>query len=81
LTIFLLVAIAGLRLRQETGASLVVLLTAIVGIVIVLAIFGVQTLRDEPQTFAAILVIGGLAVTLDRIWTTVRGRRRAAEAQ
>ena len=82
LTIFLLVSIAGLRLRQETGSSPLIILVAIAGIVIVLAIFGVQTLRDEPQTFAAILAIGVLAVALDRIWTAVRGQRiAAAEAE
>jgi hypothetical protein len=53
---------------------------AIASTAVVLVIFGVQTLRDEPQTFVAIVAIGVLAVVLDRVWTIVRERRGIAMA-
>jgi L-asparagine transporter-like permease len=57
LIIFLLVGIAGHRLRAETGAQAIVVIAAIAVTAIVLGFFAVDTLRNEPATFAAIVAI------------------------
>jgi hypothetical protein len=41
---------------------------------VVLAFFAVDTLRNAPETFGAIVAIGLLAVVLDLIWKWVRDR-------
>jgi hypothetical protein len=38
----------------------------------VLAFFAVDTLRNAPETFAAIVAIAVLAVVLDAVWKHVR---------
>jgi amino acid transporter len=73
LVIFLLVGIAGYRLRSETGANGAIVLFGAAATVIVLAFFAVDTLRNAPETFAAIVLIAGLAVVLDFIWKRHRG--------
>jgi hypothetical protein len=44
---------------------------------IVLLFFAVDTLRNAPQTFVAIVAIAVLAVGLDAVWTRVRERGAA----
>ena len=68
LCVFLLVAIAGYRRRADTGASAVVVLAAIAATAVVLVFFGIDTAENEPATFAAILVIAGLAVVFNLLW-------------
>jgi amino acid transporter len=72
LVIFLLVGIAAYRLRTEIGARVAVVLAAIGATAIVLVFFAVDTLRNAPQTFSAIVAITALAVVLDFIWKRVR---------
>ena len=72
LTVFVLVGAAGWRRRADTGASPVITLAAIAVAVIVLAFFSVDTLRNDPATFLAILVIALIAIVLDFAWK--RGR-------
>jgi hypothetical protein len=38
-------------------------------------LFTIDTLQNEPQTFAAMSVVGALAVVLDLVWKWVRDRR------
>jgi amino acid transporter len=78
LAIFLVVSIAAFRLRRETGSSTPVLVAAIVLTVLVLLVFAVQTLRNEPETFVAIVGILVLAVGLDLVWARMRAQRAAA---
>ena len=40
---------------------------------VVLAFFAVDTVRNAPQTFAAIVVVAALAVILDFVWKRARG--------
>ena len=47
--------------------------------VIVLLVFAVETLRNEPETFTAIVGILVLAVGLDLVWTRLRDRRLTPE--
>jgi amino acid transporter len=72
LMIFLLVGVAGHRLRSETGARDVVVLLGVAATAVVLVFFAVDTLRNAPQTFAAIVVIAALAVLLDFLWKRAR---------
>ncbi len=73
LVIFLLVGISAFRLRAETGSLAVIVLTAIVATAVVLVFFAVDTLRNAPETFAAIVAITALSVALDFVWKRVRG--------
>ena len=73
LMIFLLVGISAYRLRAEIGANLAIVLLALATTAIVLAFFAVDTLRNSPETFVAIVAIAGLAVVLDLVWKRVRG--------
>jgi amino acid transporter len=73
LAIFVLVGIAGYQLRRETGARAWLILVGIGVTLVVLAFFAVDTVRNAPQTFAAIVVVGALAVVLDVVWKRARG--------
>ena len=73
LVIFLLVGGAAYKTRAETGAALVVVLAAIAVTATVLAFFAVDTLRNAPETFIAIVGIAGLSVILDLVWKHRRG--------
>jgi amino acid transporter len=75
LVVFLLVGIAGYRLRSNTGASSAVVLLGIAATVIVLGFFAADTLRNAPETFAAIVGMTVLAVVLDVVWKRIRERR------
>jgi hypothetical protein len=55
-----------------------VLIVGILLTVVVLLVFGVQTLRTEPFTFVAIIAILCLAIVLDLIWSRIRARHAAA---
>ena len=72
LLIFLLVGITGYRRRADTGSIAVVVLAAIAATAVVLVFFAVDTLRNAPETFAAIVGIALLAVVLDAVWKRVR---------
>jgi amino acid transporter len=80
LVIFIMVALAGWRLRAETGSRGWVIMTAMVVTAVVLVIFLVQTLRTEPQTFVAMVGVLGLSVALEYLWSGMRRRRDAATA-
>ena len=76
LVVFMLVAMAGYRRRRDTGAHTLIALAAIGACMIVLALFAIDTARNAPETFAAIVVIGLLSVVFDYVWK----RRRDAHA-
>jgi amino acid transporter len=71
LVIFLLVGFAAYRLRAEIGALTAVVLAAIALTALVLVFFAIDTARNSPETFSAILVITALAVVLDLVWKRV----------
>ena len=73
LVIFLLVGLAGYRLRAETGAQGWIVAIAMAATAVVLVFFAVDTLRNAPETFVAIVAIAVLAVVLDVVWKRVRG--------
>ena len=74
LVVFLLVGLAGYRLRSETGASAAIVLLGMAVTAIVLGFFAVDTLRNAPETFGAIVAMTLLAVALDVVWKRVRDR-------
>jgi amino acid transporter len=80
LAIFLMVAVAGMRLRRETGSSRGMIVTAVIATSVVLIVFGIQTLLTEPETFAAILAVLLLAVALEFVWSVVRQGRDTTDA-
>jgi len=80
LMIFLLIGLAALRLRAEIGASAPIVLLALAATAVVLAFFAIDTLRNAPETFAAIVAIAGLAVVLDFVWKRARGEPPPAAA-
>jgi amino acid transporter len=75
LGIFLVTSLAALRLRHETNSSPVVIGVGIAATTLVLVIFAIQTLRDSPETFAAMIAIMALAIALDLLWSWLRARR------
>ena len=70
--IFLLVGMAGYRLRSSTGARGAIVVLGMAATVVVLGFFAVDTLRNAPETFAAIVAIAALAVLLDAVWKHIR---------
>lgn len=73
LMIFLLVGVSAYRLRAEIGAHVAIVLLALSTTAVVLVFFAVDTLRNAPETFVAIVAIAGLAVILDVVWKRLRG--------
>jgi hypothetical protein len=63
--VFVLVALAGWRRRADTGSNTILVLLAIAVTAIVLGFFAVDTARNDPGTFGAIVGIAILAVILD----------------
>jgi amino acid transporter len=80
LMIFVLVGAAGYRVRGQTGAQAWLILVGIAVTLVVLAFFVVDTLRNSPETFAAMAVVATLAVVLDIVWKRVRGKPPAGLA-
>jgi amino acid transporter len=77
LLVFALVSIGHLRVRDQTGARLSILLLGIVTTVIVLLTFAFTTLVDEPETLVAIVVVVLLSIGLDVAWKRTRHARVA----
>ena len=80
LMIFLLVGVAGYRRRADTGSQALIVLAAIAVTATVLAFFAVDTLRNAPETFSAIVGIALLSVLLDFVWKRARKRGEGGEA-
>jgi amino acid transporter len=80
LMVFLLVGIAGYRLRSETGARSSIVLLGIAVTLVVLGFFAVDTLRNAPETLTAIVGITLLAVALDLVWKRMAARRGLPES-
>ena len=70
--VFVLVGLAGYRRRGDTGSSTAIVVLAIALTAIVLAFFAVDTLRNEPETFVAIVAIALLSILLDFLWKRSR---------
>jgi len=80
LIVFLIVGFAGLRLRAETGSKAWLIVLTMLGTAVVLVMFAIDTARNAPQTFTAMIVMAVLAVVLDLVWKRIRARRLDAAA-
>jgi amino acid transporter len=72
LVIFTLVGVGAMRLRHETGSNLAILVVAVISTLIVLVMFGVDTARNEPRTFLAMILAGVIATGLEFAWKARR---------
>ena len=72
LLVFLLVGIAGYRLRAETGANVAIVIVGLAATVVVLLAFAIDTLQNAPWTFSAMIGITLLAIVLDLVWKRKR---------
>lgn len=80
LIVFSAVTIAHFRVYRETGASLIVLIIALITTAVTFVVFCTTTLVEQPRTAIALLAIIGLAVLLDQLWTRVRRQRERSHA-
>jgi amino acid transporter len=80
LVIFLMVALAGMRLRAETGSNAPIIGLAILSTSVVLVVFVIQTFQTAPETFTAMIIVLVLAAILEYAWSAMRERRDAAAA-
>jgi len=74
LLVFTMVSVGHLRVRRETGASLIVLLIAIASTAVVLTTFAFTTLVDEPATAVTLVAIILLSIIVDLVWKRARAR-------
>jgi len=72
LSVFVLVGVAGYRLRDKIKGKAAVLALAVAAAGFVLLFFVINTLRNDPATFTAIVVLLALAVVLDFLWKRAR---------
>jgi amino acid transporter len=72
LVVFLLLGVAGYKLRSETGAQAWLVLLGMALTIVVLGFFAVDTWNNAPETFIAIVLVTLLAVVLDIIWKRLR---------
>jgi amino acid transporter len=68
LTVFATIAGGHIRLRGETGASITLLLLAVVSTVVVLVTFIFTTLIHEPATAVALVAIIAVSAATDLAW-------------
>jgi amino acid transporter len=74
LAIFALVTIGHMRMRKETGASLFVLILALIATTLAILLFAWYTLLTSPQTFAILIVTIILAWVVEAIWRAISKR-------
>jgi amino acid transporter len=75
LAIFALVTIAHMRMRKETGASMIILVLALVGTIVAILLFSWFTLLTSPQTFAILVGTIILAWVIEAVWRSINKKR------
>lgn len=81
LVVFAALTVGHLRVRDETGANLVLLSLALATTGVVLVAFATTTLAEEPATAAAMLAVLALSAGMDLVWkwwSSGRARSRPA---
>jgi amino acid transporter len=68
LLVFLLIGLAGWQRRADTGSNAAIVLAAIGVIAVVLAFFFVDTIRNDPWSFVAVVAITVASVVLDALF-------------
>jgi amino acid transporter len=79
LVLFLFIGIAGYRRRVDTGSNPAIIILALAVTVAVLGFFAVDTARNDPETFVAIIAIFVIALALDTAWIWYRDNRSRPE--
>ena len=74
MVIFLMIGVAAVRLRHETGSNAAVIVTAMAMTTVVLVLFMADTLENDPATFVWTIVIALLAILLEGFWSRVHVR-------
>jgi amino acid transporter len=77
LLIFVLITVAHIGIRRETGAALWLLALAIATAIVALLSFLLTTLLDEPASMAGLAVVLALSILLDVGWKRIRDTRGA----
>ena len=72
LVVFTLITVGHIRVRSETGASVVVLVIAVTTTVAVLVAFVFTTLVEEPATAVTLVVITAGSIVVDAWWKRKR---------
>ena len=70
----------GVAAAHRDRANAAVILLALAATAVVLVFFAIDTLRNAPETFPAIVAIALLAVVLDLVWKRARGEPPPAAA-
>ena len=73
LAVFLLITLAHVNPRRDTGATLRHLGLAALMTLLTLAAFAFKTYEDDPQNFVAMIVIFALAIVIDLVWKRMSG--------
>jgi len=81
LMVFTLITVGHLRVRSETGASVVVLAIAVMTTVGVLVAFVFTTLVDEPATAVTLVAITAGSVAIDAWWKHRRDGAAGSDRQ
>lgn len=76
LTLFVVLGFAGVKLREQTGASVWIMAASIACVMAILAIFAVDTARNEPVTLASMALLLAASVALELGWTSRQRTRR-----
>jgi amino acid transporter len=77
MVIFLMIGVAAVRLRHETGSKAAVIVTAMAMTTLVLVLFMADTIENDPATFVWTIVIALLAVLLEGFWSRFHDRKDA----
>ena len=75
LVLFLFIITAGYRRRADTGSNTAIILLAFAVTVAVLGFFAVDTARNDPETFVAIIAIFVIATAADSAWIWYRDNK------
>ena len=78
LLIFLMISIGHFKIRKDTGASAALLVLGILTVVITLLGFFATTIQTSPASLVAFVALAVIAVVVDSIWRSVRGKREPA---
>lgn len=78
LLIYVLITIAHFRMANETGASRVLLVLALITTSIAILVFAWYTLRTDPRTFVILVVTIVLAWVVEAIWRSISKRKLEA---
>jgi amino acid transporter len=72
LSVFVLVGLAALRLRREIHAQTWIVLAAVACSAVVLVVFAIDTLHNDPRAFWAMIAVVVLGVVTDTVWKRAR---------